>query len=145
MTFDKREQAFEQKFAHDEELKFKGLARCNKLVGNWAAEKLGLKGKRIGNGRLRNPKPLKIRCGGFLQILHRRESRSRWLRKNCRSACTSPWSKLDLTKRAHEIDIRVRCPQLRGLDLNFLSGTSLPNRARFDEAMGLRCPSDREL
>ncbi len=43
-TFDKREQAFEEKFAHDEELKFKALARCNKLVGNWAAEKLGLKG-----------------------------------------------------------------------------------------------------
>jgi hypothetical protein len=43
-TFDKREQAFEEMFAHDEELKFKALARCNKLVGNWTAEKLGLKG-----------------------------------------------------------------------------------------------------
>jgi hypothetical protein len=43
-TFDKREEAFEQQFAHDEELKFKATARCNKLLGLWAAEKLGLKG-----------------------------------------------------------------------------------------------------
>jgi hypothetical protein len=41
-TFDKREEAFEQKFAHDEELKFKATARRNKLLGLWAAEKLGL-------------------------------------------------------------------------------------------------------
>jgi hypothetical protein len=43
-TFDKREEAFEQQFAHDEELKFKATARRNKLVGLWAAEKLGLTG-----------------------------------------------------------------------------------------------------
>jgi hypothetical protein len=43
-TFDKREEAFEQKFAHDEELKFKATARRNKLLGLWAAEKLGLTG-----------------------------------------------------------------------------------------------------
>jgi hypothetical protein len=43
-TFDKREDAFEQQFAHDEELKFKATARRNKLLGLWAAEKLGLKG-----------------------------------------------------------------------------------------------------
>jgi hypothetical protein len=43
-TFDKREEAFEQQFAHDEELKFKATARCNKMLGLWAAEKLGLKG-----------------------------------------------------------------------------------------------------
>ena len=43
-TFDKREEAFEQKFAHDEELKFKATARRNKMLGLWAAEKLGLKG-----------------------------------------------------------------------------------------------------
>ena len=42
-TFDKREEAFEQQFAHDEELKFKAIARRNKLLGLWAAEKLGLK------------------------------------------------------------------------------------------------------
>jgi hypothetical protein len=43
-TFDKREEAFEKHFAHDEELKFKATARCNKLLGLWAAEKLGLSG-----------------------------------------------------------------------------------------------------
>src|SRR3954453_13447404 len=41
-TFDKREEGFEKKFAHDEELKFKASARRNKLLGQWAAEKLGL-------------------------------------------------------------------------------------------------------
>jgi len=43
-TFDKREEGFEQQFAHDEELRFKATARRNKLVGLWAAEKLGLTG-----------------------------------------------------------------------------------------------------
>jgi hypothetical protein len=43
-TFDKRADGFEKKFAHDEELLFKASARRNKLVGLWAAEKLGLKG-----------------------------------------------------------------------------------------------------
>jgi hypothetical protein len=43
-TFDKREEGFERKFAHDEELRFKATARRNKLLGHWAAEKLGLTG-----------------------------------------------------------------------------------------------------
>ncbi|MPZ55050.1 MAG: DUF1476 family protein [Rhizobiales bacterium] len=43
-TFDKREEGFEKKFAHDEELRFKATARRNKLLGLWAAEKLGLSG-----------------------------------------------------------------------------------------------------
>ena len=43
-TFDKREEGFEKKFAHDEELRFKAMARRNKLLGLWAAEKLGLTG-----------------------------------------------------------------------------------------------------
>ena len=43
-TFDKREEGFEQKFAHDEELRFKATARRNKLLGLWAAEKLGFSG-----------------------------------------------------------------------------------------------------
>jgi hypothetical protein len=43
-SFDKREEAFEQQFAHDEELRFKAIARRNKLLGLWAAEKLGLSG-----------------------------------------------------------------------------------------------------
>ncbi|MGY6710244.1 MAG: DUF1476 domain-containing protein [Rhizobiaceae bacterium] len=36
-----REEAFERKFAHDEELKFKATAKRNKALGMWAAEKLG--------------------------------------------------------------------------------------------------------
>lgn len=43
-TFDKREEGFEKKFAHDEELQFKAMARRNKLLGLWAAEKLGKTG-----------------------------------------------------------------------------------------------------
>jgi hypothetical protein len=43
-TFDKREQGFEKKFAHDEELKFKANARRNKMLGLWVAAKLGKAG-----------------------------------------------------------------------------------------------------
>ena len=43
-TFDKREEGFEKKFALDEELKFKAEARRNRLLGLWAAEKLGIGG-----------------------------------------------------------------------------------------------------
>jgi len=42
--FDRREEGFEKKFAHDEETKFKVMARRNKLLGLWVAEQLGLKG-----------------------------------------------------------------------------------------------------
>ena len=43
-TFDEREEGFEKKFAHDEALRFKATARRNRLLGLWAAEKLGLTG-----------------------------------------------------------------------------------------------------
>jgi hypothetical protein len=43
-TFDKREDAFEKQFVHDEELKFKAEARRNRLLGLWVAEKLGKTG-----------------------------------------------------------------------------------------------------
>ena len=43
-TFDDRKDSFERKFAHDEELRFKATARRNKLLGLWAAEKLGKSG-----------------------------------------------------------------------------------------------------
>ena len=43
-SFDKREESFEKKFAHDEELQFKATARRNKLLGLWAAEKMGKSG-----------------------------------------------------------------------------------------------------
>ena len=41
-TFDNRENTFENKFAHDADLHFKITARRNKLLGHWAAEKMGL-------------------------------------------------------------------------------------------------------
>jgi hypothetical protein len=43
-NFDKREEGFEKKFALDEEQKFKAEARRNRLLGLWAAEKLGISG-----------------------------------------------------------------------------------------------------
>lgn len=43
-SFDKRKDGFESKFAHDEELRFKATARRNRLLGLWAAEKLGRTG-----------------------------------------------------------------------------------------------------
>ena len=43
-TFDDRERGFENKFAHDEEMQFKAVARRNKLLGLWAAGLLGKSG-----------------------------------------------------------------------------------------------------
>lgn len=43
-SFDKRQEGFESKFAHDAELRFKAEARRNKLLGLWAAELMGLDG-----------------------------------------------------------------------------------------------------
>jgi hypothetical protein len=43
-TFDKREEGFEKKYALDEEQKFRAEARRNRLLGLWAAEKLGING-----------------------------------------------------------------------------------------------------
>ncbi len=44
MTFDDRKQEFENRYAHDQELRFRVEARRNKLLGLWAAEKLGRSG-----------------------------------------------------------------------------------------------------
>ena len=43
-TFDDREKEFEARFKHDQELKFKIAARGNRLLGMWAAQRLGLTG-----------------------------------------------------------------------------------------------------
>lgn len=43
-TFDDRDNAFENKYAHDEEMMFKVLARRNNLLGKWAAARLGKTG-----------------------------------------------------------------------------------------------------
>ncbi|MBV8777850.1 MAG: DUF1476 domain-containing protein [Alphaproteobacteria bacterium] len=44
-TFDDREKEFEARFKHDQELRFKVTARRNRLVGLWAAERMGLSGE----------------------------------------------------------------------------------------------------
>jgi hypothetical protein len=46
-TFNDREKSFEKKFAMDEEFKFKAQSRRNRLLGQWAAEKLGLSGPAV--------------------------------------------------------------------------------------------------
>lgn len=46
-TFDEREKAFEKKFALDEELRFKSEARRNRMLAEWAAQKLGLSGSGV--------------------------------------------------------------------------------------------------
>jgi hypothetical protein len=46
-SFSDREKSFEKKFAMDEELKFRSEARRNKMLGQWAAEKLGLSGAAV--------------------------------------------------------------------------------------------------
>ncbi len=43
--FEQRRKGFEEKFAHDEELRFKANARRNRLLGMWAAQKMGLTGE----------------------------------------------------------------------------------------------------
>jgi hypothetical protein len=43
-TFDNREESFEKRFVHEQELQFRAEARRNKLFGLWAAEKLGKTG-----------------------------------------------------------------------------------------------------
>ncbi|HET7333928.1 MAG TPA: DUF1476 domain-containing protein [Rhizomicrobium sp.] len=45
--FDDRGKAFESKWAHDEELRFKVMARRNMMLGRWAATEMGLKGDAI--------------------------------------------------------------------------------------------------
>lgn len=44
-TFDDRENAFEAKFAHDNDMQFRAEARRNKLVGLWAADLMGKSGE----------------------------------------------------------------------------------------------------
>lgn len=46
-TFDDRENAFESKFAHDQDMQFKAEARCNKLLAIWAAGLLGKTGDEL--------------------------------------------------------------------------------------------------
>jgi hypothetical protein len=46
-SFDERKDRYENKFAHDQALRFKAEARRNRLVGQWAAKLLGLEGAKV--------------------------------------------------------------------------------------------------
>ena len=46
-TFDERQKAYENKFAHDQELEFKVRSRANILAAKWAAERMHLEGSDI--------------------------------------------------------------------------------------------------
>lgn len=48
-TFDNREQAFENKYAHDAEMNFKARARRNRLFGEWLAGEMGLTGDAVAS------------------------------------------------------------------------------------------------
>ena len=48
-SFDKREMAFEAKFAHDAETRFMVLSRRNRLLAEWAGNKLGLSGATLAD------------------------------------------------------------------------------------------------
>ena len=92
-TFDKREEGFEKKFAHDEELRFKANARRNKLLGLWAAEKLGLTGdaanayaKEVVHGRFRGS-----RRRGRAQEGAQGPRRPKASRRPSRT-CAAPWT-----------------------------------------------------
>jgi len=46
-TFDEREKGYEKKFALDQDLKFRAESRRNKMLAEWAAEKLGIAGEAV--------------------------------------------------------------------------------------------------
>ena len=69
-TFDKREEGFEKKFALDEEQKFKAVARRNKLLGLWAAEKLGITGD-AANAYAREVVAADFAEAGAQDVLHK--------------------------------------------------------------------------
>ena len=91
-TFDKREEGFERKFALDEEMRFQATARRNKLLGLWAAEKLGLTGAEAdayAKAVVRADFEEAGRRGRFPQG-SRRFRRQRWPSRTTRSA--APWT-----------------------------------------------------
>ena len=57
-AFKDRERGFESKWAHDEDMRFKVMARRNKLLGLWAAGEMGIRrrqGQGVRQGRRRRP------------------------------------------------------------------------------------------
>jgi hypothetical protein len=69
-TFKDRENAFENKYAHDEEMKFKAEARCNKLLGLWAADLMGKTGDDV-NAYVREVIKADFEEAGFEDVIRK--------------------------------------------------------------------------
>ncbi len=69
-SFKDRENAFENKYAHDEEMKFKAEARCNKLLGQWAAGLMGKTGDDV-NAYVREVIKADFEEAGFEDVIRK--------------------------------------------------------------------------
>ena|SRR5680860_316107 len=69
-SFKDRENAFENKYAHDEEMRFKAEARCNKLLGQWAAELMGKTGDDV-NAYVREVIKADFEEAGFEDVIRK--------------------------------------------------------------------------
>lgn len=90
-TFEERQNAFEAKFAHDEEMQFRARARRNKLLGLWAAELMGLGGEEANDYAM-----------GVVKVDFQERGDENIIRKVA----------ADLEGRASEDEIRARLPAL---------------------------------
>lgn len=69
-TFDTREQAFEQRQAYEDEIAFKAVARRNKLLGEWAADRLGLSGAEA-EAYARNLVDIDFKPAGYARLIEK--------------------------------------------------------------------------
>ena len=69
-TFDQREAGFENQYAHNEDMRFRAEARRNKLLGLWAAEKLGLAGA-AADGYAREVVDTAVQAAGGRAVLRK--------------------------------------------------------------------------
>ncbi|HTV44638.1 MAG TPA: DUF1476 domain-containing protein [Stellaceae bacterium] len=67
-TFADREKEFENRFKHDEELRFKTTARRNRMVGLWAAQQLGLRAE-AAEAYAKDLVAIQFQAGGDQRVL----------------------------------------------------------------------------
>ncbi|MGH7045973.1 MAG: DUF1476 domain-containing protein [Stellaceae bacterium] len=67
-TFADREKEFENRFKHDEEFRFKATARRNRMIGLWAAERIGLGGE-AAQTYAKNLVAVQFQAGGDQRVL----------------------------------------------------------------------------
>ena len=80
-AFQDRENTFEKQFAHDEDLRFKAIARRNKAVALWVAEMKGL------SGAERKNTPTNLSARRSAKATLRSKPRSRRTSRRARSIC----------------------------------------------------------